>query len=203
MELFFLYLVIIGSAVFHEYAHGWMAFELGDPTAKNAGRLTLNPLRHLDPVGTVIIPLILLFSSGIFLGWARPVPYNPYLLRDRRYGSLKVAIAGPGANFLIALILGLFVRFAAAPLVSSGLVPLITLNFLELVIYVNVILALFNLIPIPPLDGSKVAADLIPGYWRYFSGLGFIGIFVALFIAFLVLGPLAGSIFFFITGFTF
>lgn len=203
MELFFLYLVIIGSAVFHEYAHGLMAFELGDPTAKNAGRLTLNPLRHIDPIGTVVIPLLLLFSSGIFLGWARPVPYNPYLLSDRRYGSLKVAAAGPGANFIIAIVLGLLVRFAVVPLVASGLVPLVTLNFLELIIYVNIILALFNLIPIPPLDGSKIAADLIPGYWRYFSGLGFIGIFIALFIAFLILGPLAGSIFSLITGFTF
>ncbi len=203
MELFFLYLVIIGSAVFHEYAHGWMAFELGDPTAKNAGRLTLNPFRHIDPVGTVIIPLLLLFSSGIFLGWAKPVPYNPYFLRDKRFGSLKVALAGPAANFLIAVILGLLVRFAAAPLISSGFLPLETLKFLELIVYVNIILALFNLIPIPPLDGSKIAADLIPGYWRYFGGLGFIGIFIALSIAFLVLSPLANTFFSLITGFTF
>lgn len=203
IELLFIYIVIIISAVFHEYAHGWAAYQLGDDTAKRSGRLTLNPIAHIDPLGTLIIPLVLLFSAGIFIGWAKPVPYNPYNLSDRRYGSLKVAIAGPAANIVIALVLGLGLRFASLPLVAAGLLSPVALDFLQLVVYVNIILALFNLIPLPPLDGSKVAADLFPGYWRYFSGLGFIGIFLALFVAFLVLGPLAQFIFSLLTGFRF
>ena len=152
----FLYLVIIFSAVFHEYAHGWAAYQLGDTTAKDAGRLTLNPLRHLDPVGTVIIPLFLLFTSGIFIGWAKPVPYNPNNLRDQKYGNLKVGIAGPAANVLIALILGLFIRFFSGYLVITNILPLIFFDFLALIAYINIFLALLNLIPLPPLDGSKI-----------------------------------------------
>ena len=91
----FLYIVIVFSATFHEYAHGFIAYKLGDSTAKDAGRLTLNPFAHIDLMGTVIIPLFLLFYGGVFLGWAKPVPYNPYNLKDQKYGSLKVGIAGP------------------------------------------------------------------------------------------------------------
>lgn len=196
----FIYIVIILSAVFHEYAHGWAAYRLGDPTAKNEGRLTLNPLAHLDPIGTVIIPLFLLFTSGIFIGWAKPVPYNPYNLKDQRYGSLKVAIAGPGVNLLIAVCLGLILRF------SSGYISGFNVTFplfLSFIIYINIFLALFNLLPFPPLDGSKVFADLFPNQWRYFMQFGFAGVFLALFIAFFFLSPIANLIFWAIVGHSF
>ena len=197
----FIYLVIILSAVFHEYAHGRTALELGDDTAQRAGRLSLNPLVHIDLLGTVFIPLFLLFTSGIFIGWAKPVPYNPYALKDRRYGSLKVAIAGPMANLLIAVFVGLTLRFLA---VSSLAVSTTFLELLAFVVYVNIFLALFNLIPIPPLDGSKVVADLWPRFWlsfsRGFAGMGFIGIFIALFLALMFLPIIARVIFGIIVG---
>ena len=113
MELkLFLYFVIIISAVFHEYAHGLMAYNLGDETAYRAGRLTLNPLVHIDILGTIVVPLFLILTSGIFIGWAKPVPYNPYNLSDPKYGSLKVAAAGPAANLIIALFFGLLLRLS-------------------------------------------------------------------------------------------
>jgi len=200
MHLFFLYIVIIFSAVFHEYAHAYTAYSLGDTTAKDEGRLTLNPIVHIDIMGTILIPLLLLFTSGIFLGWAKPVPYNPYALSDHKYGSLKVAIAGPISNIFIAIVLGVFIRLAGAPLITSGLITASFIDLLSLIIYVNIILAIFNLIPIPPLDGSKIAADLWPEYGRFVSNLGFIGIFVALFIGFTFLAGIANTIFYIITG---
>ncbi|HDH31419.1 MAG TPA: site-2 protease family protein [Candidatus Wolfebacteria bacterium] len=196
----FLYLIIVLSAVFHEYAHSWVAYRLGDMTAKNAGRLTLNPLVHLDLFGTVIMPLFLLFTSGIFLGWAKPVPYNPFNLRDKKYGTLKVGIAGPSANLLIALFFGLFLRFFSGYFLAAAILPPIFIQFLGLIIYINIFLALFNLLPFPPLDGSKVFATLFPRQWRSFSRLGFMGIFLALFIAFFILSPIAQFIFWLITG---
>ncbi|MBI4160017.1 site-2 protease family protein [Candidatus Wolfebacteria bacterium] len=196
----FLYLVIIFSAVFHEYSHGWMALQLGDDTAKREGRLTLNPLRHIDPFGTVLIPLLLLFTSGMFIGWAKPVPYNPANLRDQKYGSLKVGLAGPGANLLIALILGLGIRFFAGSIAGSFDESALFLKFLALIIYINIFLALFNLIPVPPLDGSKVIMDLFPGAWRYIESVGFMGIFVALFVSYYALSPIAQFIFGLIVG---
>ena len=107
----FLYIIIIFSAIIHEYAHGWAALRQGDPTAKYAGRLTLNPLAHIDWWGTVLMPLLLLFTFGVFFGYAKPVPINPYNFRNQRRGIIYVSLAGVGANFLIALALGLFVRF--------------------------------------------------------------------------------------------
>jgi len=188
----FLYIIIIFSAVFHEFFHGWMAYQLGDPTAKYAGRLTLNPLKHIDPMGTVIIPLFLLFFSGTFIGWAKPVPYNPYNLKDQKWGSTKVAFAGPGANFLIALIFALILRF----------VPIAGALFIAVswIVYINIFLGLFNLIPIPPLDGSKLIMDLFPQKSQQFLQMGFMGIFLALFVAILILPPIAQFIFKVFTG---
>lgn len=197
----FVYLVIVISAIFHEYAHGWMAWRLGDPTAKNAGRLTLNPMAHIDPVGTVLTPLFFMLFAGIFIGWAKPVPYNPNFLSDKKYGELKVGIAGVATNFFIALALGLFLRFFSNFAFSiSG--PAF-LNFLGLVIYINLFLALFNLMPFPPLDGSKIFANLFPRQFRYFMGLGIFGIFAAIFLAFLILPPIASFVFRLIVGASF
>ncbi len=195
----FLYVIIVLSANFHEYAHGFIAYRLGDSTAKDAGRLTLNPLAHIDLLGTVIIPLFLLFYGGVFLGWAKPVPYNPYNLKDQKYGSLKVGIAGPSANLLIALILGIFLRFAFIGIFGAVFSQLF-LMAVALIVYINIFLALFNLIPLPPLDGSKVLMDLFPRSRYAMARLGFFGLFLALFLAFFILSPLAGFIFQLITG---
>jgi len=196
----FLYIIIVISAVFHEYAHGFVAYYLGDPTAKNAGRLTLNPLVHMDLFGTIILPLFLLFTSGIFIGYAKPVPYNPDNLRDKKYGSLKVAIAGPLSNLFIALVFGLFLRFFAASILASNIIPPIFVSFIALVALINIWLALFNMIPFPPLDGSKVFFDLFPRYWSRIMNLGFSGLILALLIAFFVMPKLASLMFWLITG---
>lgn len=192
----FLYVIIVLSAVFHEFAHALVAYRLGDTTAKDAGRLTLNPFVHLDPWGTVIVPLLLMFTSGIFIGWAKPVPYNPYALSDQRYGSLKVGIAGPLSNLIIAVVLGVVIRLVG----PAGIASPLFLQFLGLIVYVNIFLALFNLLPLPPLDGSKVFADLFPTASRSLFQLGFLGIFIALFLAFFVLSPVAGFLFHLIVG---
>jgi Zn-dependent protease len=196
----FLYVIIVLSAVFHEYAHALVAYRLGDSTAKDAGRLTLNPLVHLDPFGTVIVPLLLMLTSGIFIGWAKPVPYNPYALRDRKYGSLKVGAAGPLSNLIIAVFLGLVIRFT--PFLAGFFSP-VFIELLGIVIYVNIFLAIFNLLPFPPLDGSKIFADLFPRAAQSIMQLGFIGVFLALIIAFWFLAPVAGFIFRLIVGGTF
>lgn len=198
----FLYVIIVMSAVIHEYAHGFIAYCLGDSTAKDAGRLTLNPLVHLDMFGTVILPLFLLLTGGVFIGYAKPVPYNPNNLRDKKYGSLKVAIAGPISNLCIALIFGLFIRFFSSSLASSVIFPNF-LSLIALIAVINIALALFNMLPFPPLDGSKVFMDLFPRYRSFILNLGFLGLALALITAFFVFPWLIGLIFWIITGQTF
>ncbi len=143
-------IILIYSAIIHEYMHGWMAERLGDNTAKDLGRLTLNPLPHIDPIGSILLPAVLLISgAGFVFGWAKPVPYNPYNLRDQKYGGAKVALAGPLANLAVAIIFGLILRLI--PLASPAMV-----YFIEMIVFINLLLMIFNLVPIPPLDGSKV-----------------------------------------------
>lgn len=155
----FLIIVLVFSAAIHEYMHGFAANQLGDPTAKNAGRLTLNPIKHLDLFGSVLLPLFLLFTGSSFLfGWAKPVPYNPNNLRDSRYGDVKVAAAGPLANLLVAILFSILFRFLDHSTIFSYLISQI--------IFINLILMIFNLIPIPPLDGSKILACFLPTKWR-------------------------------------
>jgi Zn-dependent protease len=194
MDAFILYIIIIISAVFHEYGHGLMAFELGDPTAKDSGRLTLNPIPHLDIFGTIIVPLLSLFSFGTFIGWAKPVPINPFFFKDRRSGILKVSIAGVAANFLLAVIFGAMVRFGA------GNLSLVALNLLKQVVIVNISLALFNLLPFPPLDGSNIFNELFPKAWASVMRLGILGAVVAIFSASIFLPPLGGLLFKILTG---
>jgi Zn-dependent protease len=146
-------LIVLISVVIHEVAHGYVALWLGDTTAYYDGRLTLNPLKHLDPFGSVLLPLILSFS-GVVFGWAKPVPYNPYNLRNRRLGEPLVALAGPVSNILLAIIFGLLIRFV--PLDSA------MLFIAASIVQVNIVLAVFNMIPIPPLDGSKILFALFP-----------------------------------------
>jgi len=150
--------ILIMSVVIHEVAHGYAALWLGDVTAKYAGRLTLNPIKHIDPLGSIILPSILaLLPGGFIFGWAKPVPYNPYNLKSQRWGELIVAAAGPLSNIIIAIFFGILIRFA----------PLMNLpsSFIEIsftVVLINLVLAIFNLMPIPPLDGSKILYALLP-----------------------------------------
>lgn len=162
MEIAFSVLVLVFSVVIHEVSHGVVAEKLGDPTARLAGRLTLNPLKHLDPFGSVILPLLLsLLPGGVVFGWAKPVPYDPRnLKRPVRDGAL-VAAAGPISNLLLALVFGLLFRFFTSGGAISAMGELFPALLAQVVI-VNVWLAIFNLVPIPPLDGSKVLFWFLP-----------------------------------------
>ena len=183
ITLIFQLAILLMSVVIHEFAHGWVAFRLGDSTAKYCGRLTLNPIKHLDIWGSFFVPLMLfVFSNGqMVFGWAKPVPYNPYNLRDQKYGSAKVAFAGPAANLLVALVFGLSLRFLPVSiLTSTGLGQIF-----GLIVFLNILLAVFNLVPIPPLDGSKILFTFLPaslGNVRVF--LERYGMFVILFFIF-------------------
>ncbi|MCX6782327.1 MAG: site-2 protease family protein [Candidatus Magasanikbacteria bacterium] len=155
LQLVFYFLIIVPSAIIHEYAHGWMADRLGDPTARYAGRLTLNPVAHIDIWGTILMPLMLFaLSNGSFLfAYAKPVPYNPYNLKNHKWGPAMVAIAGPMANLLLAVAFAAVIRiFPTAPAV----------DFFYIIAYANVLLLVFNLVPIPPLDGSKILYAILP-----------------------------------------
>jgi len=155
-DIIFLIAILVVSVILHEVSHGYAANWLGDPTAKLSGRLTLNPVSHIDPMGSIILPAILVLSGSSFLfGWAKPVPYNPYnLQRGGRWAEALVALAGPAANIVIASVFGLLIRFSVLP---SSVVSLALT-----IVFVNILLAIFNLIPIPPLDGSKVLPQLLP-----------------------------------------
>ena len=155
-------LSFVPAIVFHEVAHGFAASKLGDPTARSQGRLSLNPLRHIDPFGTVILPAILMFMGGPVFGYAKPVPYNPLYFKDRRKGEAIVGLAGPAANLVMALI-GAALVWLFSPLMSAGLgeslvFSVFYLVFLPTFIRINLYFMFFNLIPIPPLDGSSVIA---------------------------------------------
>jgi Zn-dependent protease len=162
MDLFsaLIYIVILlFSIILHEIAHGYAALSLGDPTAKLQGRLTLNPVSHIDPLGSIILPGIMLLSNSPFLfGWAKPVPYNPYNLSNQRWGEAYVAAAGSIVNLLIALFFGLLLRFAP----QLGLASSAFMDIGAQIVLLNLLLALFNMIPFPPLDGSKVLGALLP-----------------------------------------
>ena len=153
--------ILIMSIVIHEVSHGFVAEYFGDQTARRAGRLTLNPLQHLDLFGSVILPAFLvLTNAGFLFGWAKPVPFNPDNFHNRRLGTLAVAAAGVSANFLIAIIFGLVVRFA--PVVWTGVLSPNFYFITSAIVAVNLALGLFNLVPIPPLDGSKILFSLLP-----------------------------------------
>jgi Zn-dependent protease len=185
VELIIVIIIFLFSVVFHEVAHGWVAYALGDPTAKYAKRLTLNPLKHLDPVGSIILPGILILMSmagagGIIFGWAKPVPINPYNFKDQKYGNAKVAIAGPLANISLALIFGLTLRFLPGIYAIEGL----AFVFLYIV-QINLILAVFNLMPISPLDGSHILFTFLPRSAQKIKiFLSKYGLFVLIFIIF-------------------
>jgi Zn-dependent protease len=158
IPLIFQLLILLFSVVVHEVSHGLAALRLGDDTAEKMGRLTLNPLKHLDPIGSVILPMMLvLMKTGFIFGWAKPVPYNPLNLKMPRRDSAILAFAGPIANFSLALIIGLIIRIIIS---TSSFVFL--LPFLMFIVWINLVLGIFNLLPIPPLDGSKILFYFFP-----------------------------------------
>jgi Zn-dependent protease len=197
METLIGIIILILSIIIHEVAHGYAAESLGDSTARYAGRLTLNPIPHIDPIGSVLLPIITSISGGFIFGWAKPVPYNPYNLRHGTWGEALVALAGPASNLALVLIFGLAMRFAPLP---PGMVEIF-----GLIVLVNISLAVFNLVPIPPLDGSKILFALLPyraQQARFFlERYGFF--LVIIFVIFLspVLGPIVRGIFSLVTGF--
>ena len=186
----------------HEVAHGYAAYWLGDSTAKYQGRLTLNPIKHIDPFGSVILPLLLAISGTSFIiGWAKPVPYNPYNLRNQRWGEAIVAFAGPLSNIIIALFFGLALRFALA---SEFIVNVSLVEITSLIILINLLLAIFNLVPIPPLDGSKILFSFLPAGGGAVRGfLERYGFFIVLFFIFFLwtyVSPIIIFLFRLITG---
>lgn len=198
LDIIFQIAILILSVIVHEVSHGWAANFLGDPTARLAGRLSLNPLPHIDPIGSVVVPLLLFFTNaGIMLGWAKPVPVNPYNLRGK-YGEAIVAAAGPLSNIFLAIIFGLLIRGAA------GILPSSFLHIAISVVIINIVLAIFNLVPIPPLDGSKILFSFLPYHLEQIKeSLERYGFFIVLiFIVFLwqFLTPVIGFLFSLITG---
>lgn len=202
-QFILVYIIIVFSAVVHEYAHAWTAERLGDSTAKDAGRLTLNPLKHLDLFGTVLVPLFSLAFLNIFIGWAKPVPIDTRALRGR-FGELLVAAAGPAANVLLAVFLGLAVRFvSSAQLAAAGLSGssgAVMLFVFALASYINFFIALFNLIPLAPLDGSHILPQFLPAAAQEFLSRSLVGMLLAVFVAMALIPPVASALFSLITG---
>ncbi len=152
--------LIFISLAFHEYAHGWVANKLGDPTPKYSGRLTLNPLAHIDPFGTIILPIILFLIPGVLpFGWAKPVPINPNHFRNPKKDTMWVSLSGPGSNLLIVIVMSLILKVNSLPYAFELI--------LAWLIIINLILATLNLIPVPPLDGSKILAYFLPAKLAY------------------------------------
>lgn len=192
-------LVVLFSIVIHEVSHGLMALSLGDTTAKNLGRLTLNPFPHLDLFGSILLPLLTFSLGGFIFGYAKPVPYNPFNLSDRRWGPAKVGFAGPASNIAIALVFGMALRFMPTALQATILPELFSF-----IVLINLVLAIFNLLPVPPLDGHWLLLTAVPDRFHSFKnfylryGL-FLFILVLLFILPLIF-PLVFQIFRLIVG---
>ncbi|WP_174484117.1 site-2 protease family protein [methanotrophic endosymbiont of Bathymodiolus puteoserpentis (Logatchev)] len=166
---------VIFAITVHEVAHGWVAKQYGDKTAWMLGRLTLNPLKHIDPVGTILVPGLMLAFTGFVFGWAKPVPVNIRNLRNPKHDMAIVALAGPAANFLMALGWALFARLGVLINTPEFSIPMIYVGIAGIMI--NLILGLLNLLPIPPLDGSRILSWILPGrlslYYDQFEKYGF------------------------------
>lgn len=188
METLYIFPILLFSIIIHEIAHGWMALKLGDPTARDMGRLTLNPIPHIDPVGSILVPLISFFAAGtVFIAWAKPVPVNPLYFRNLRRDDILVSVIGPASNLVVALfcvIMFIVTQKIVGPsdVVAAGLgqeASKYLLQMFDAGIPLNIFLAVFNLIPVPPLDGSHVVASLLPekAADRY-RQVGFAGILI-------------------------
>jgi Zn-dependent protease len=194
--------ILIMSVVIHEISHGFVAEYFGDDTARKAGRLTLNPLKHLDPFGSIILPALMYFSTGFVFGWAKPVPYNPYNLSNKKWGTVAVASAGILANLFLAVIFGLLLRFSPGWNLPAGFV-FITSS----IVITNLALAIFNLLPIPPLDGSKILFSLFPEslspFLALFEQYSFFLLLIFIFFFSDSLRPILGFLYSLITGIIF
>jgi len=185
--------VLIISVIVHEISHGYMANYLGDPTARLQGRLTMNPIPHIDPLGSVIVPgLLALTGTGVIFGWAKPVPYNPHNLNSR-YGDALVAAAGPVSNLVLAVLAGLVFRLT--PVTAADPTGL----FLLSVVLINIVLMVFNLVPIPPLDGSKILFEFLPAKFNYIRDAleqyGFVILLFFIFFAIQLITPIITGLF--------
>lgn len=219
--IIFEFVVLLFSAVLHEVSHGYEAERLGDDTARRAGRLTLNPLAHLDPFMSFLMPLVLFLTTGFFFAGAKPVPYNPNNLKDPRTGSVKVALAGPAMNLFIALVFGILsiltpiagsVKDALFTAVANGSSPVFATPiegmffFFLIIVYINVLLGIFNLVPIPPLDGSKLRSLVLPPtpstykFMYFLERWGLIMVLVFVFFGFQLIMPVIGFFFALFTG---
>jgi Zn-dependent protease len=204
-QFVFSLIVLLFSVVIHEVSHGYAALLQGDRTAEYEGRLTINPIKHIDPVGTILLPALSLMLPGSFLfGWAKPVPFNPYNLRNQRWGEAIVAAAGPLSNIALAVVFGLFLRLYLVPAgIANGPVG----SMCAIIVLVNVTLAIFNLVPIPPLDGSKILSAILPSGWmrvrESIERFGFVGVIVFLVFIWQFFAPLIPWLFGLITGITF
>lgn len=201
--MIFSIIVLIYSAIIHEYMHGWMAERLGDDTAKDAGRLTLNPIPHIDPIGSLLLPFILISTGAHFVfGWAKPVPFNPNNLRDRIYGGAKVAAAGPFANLIVAIFFGLLLRIIL--ITQPSFVNQTMFDFMVIIVQINLLLMIFNLVPIPPLDGSKILMPFLPYNWKIsflkMEQYGFIMVLAFVMVGFPLIIPVINFLFRLIVG---
>ncbi|MFA4890244.1 MAG: site-2 protease family protein [Candidatus Paceibacterota bacterium] len=192
--------ILIMSVVIHEVSHGFMANHLGDPTAKYEGRLTLNPFKHLDFFGSFLVPLITYMAGGFVFGWAKPVPYNPYNLKNPKVDAGLVAAAGPASNFIIALFFGLILRFGQ----QFAFIPTPFMEIVSLIVLINIILGIFNLVPVPPLDGSKVLFSFLPsamqGIMNFLERFGFFFLLIIIFFFSGWILPIVSFLFRLITG---
>ncbi len=190
-------LPIIFAVTVHEVAHGWVAKKLGDPTAERLGRLTLNPVKHIDPIGTVVVPLVLFLTTHFVFGWAKPVPITWENLRHPKRDMALVALAGPGANLIMAVLWAMVVRFSILlpPSAAWAAVPLSYMGGSGVLI--NIIFMVFNLFPVPPLDGGRVVTGLLPGplAWKFSRiepyGLMILLVLIATGMLDRILGPVA------------
>ncbi|MDX1535190.1 MAG: site-2 protease family protein [Candidatus Spechtbacterales bacterium] len=194
--------ILLFSVVIHEVSHGAVANMLGDPTARLQGRLTLNPLKHLDPIGSVLVPVVTSLI-GVPFGWAKPVPYNPHNLSNKRWGSALVGGAGPLSNIVLAVTFGLAARFGESLFMFSEGVFFVFV----FITYINLLLAVFNLVPIPPLDGSKLLFSFFPDISHrariFLERNGFIFLLMFIFFGFQLIVPIIDFLFYLITGINF
>jgi Zn-dependent protease len=200
MDFIFIIAILIMSIVVHEVSHGFMALWLGDKTAQYEGRLNFNPLKHLDPVGSVLVPMMGYLFGGIIIGWAKPVPFNPYNLRNQRWGEALVALAGPLSNIILAVIFSILIRFS----ISQGFATQSFVYLSSYLVFINIVLCLFNLVPIPPLDGSKILFSIFPNSFRrglvYLESYGFVLVLLFIFLFWGSISPLARYLFTLLTG---
>jgi Zn-dependent protease len=202
LQFIFSLIILLFSVIIHEISHGYAALIMGDKTAEYEGRLTLNPIPHIDLVGTILFPAISLMLPGSLLfGWAKPVPFNPYNLRNQKWGEAFVAVAGPLSNILIAVVFGLFIRFYIVP---NGMIesPVALISYI--IVLLNITLAVFNLVPVPPLDGSKIISAILPRQWMKVRGFiekfGFVGVILFLIFIWQFFEPVIPWLFSLITG---